>query len=152
MQTTVEMKTFSIGEVSEMTGLPASTLRYYDKQGLFPNMPRENGIRRFSAVEIEALRVIECLKRSGLEIKDIRQFMQWCSEGSHTVPQRLELFEKQRVEVERKLAELRETMDMLNYKCWYYGEITRLGADDKKRFSPDEMPEEVRRAFENMHK
>ena len=68
---------YTIGQVSEMFGLPISTLRYYDKQGLFPGMERISGIRKFSEKEIETLRVIECLKRSGLEIKDIKQFMDW---------------------------------------------------------------------------
>jgi len=53
---------YTIGQVSEMFNLPISTLRYYDKQGLFPEMVRESGIRKFSDTEIEALRVIECLK------------------------------------------------------------------------------------------
>ena len=59
---------YSIGEVSKMFDLPVSTLRYYDKEGLFPNMQRVSGIRKFSDNEIEAIRVIECLKKSGLEI------------------------------------------------------------------------------------
>ena len=50
---------YTIGQVAEMFGLPISTLRYYDKQGLFPNMERVSGIRKFSEAEIEALRVIE---------------------------------------------------------------------------------------------
>ena len=75
---------YSIGQVAEMFGLPISTLRYYDKQGLFPNMERVSGIRKFSEAEIEALRVIECLKKAGMEIKDIRQFMDWCVEGPAT--------------------------------------------------------------------
>lgn len=78
---------YTIGQVSEMFGLPISTLRYYDKQGLFPGMERISGIRKFSEKEIETLRVIECLKRSGLEIKDIKQFMDWCVEGAATYPQ-----------------------------------------------------------------
>ena len=76
---------YSIGQVAEMFGLPISTLRYYDKQGLFPNMERVSGIRKFGDTEIEALRVIECLKKAGMEIKDIRQFMDWCAEGSSTI-------------------------------------------------------------------
>jgi len=55
--------------------LPVSTLRYYDKEGLFPGMKRDSGIRKFDEKEIEALHVIECLKKSSLEIKDIKQFM-----------------------------------------------------------------------------
>ena len=67
---------YSIGQVAEMFGLPISTLRYYDKQGLFPNMERVSGIRKFSEAEIEALRVIECLKKAGMEIKDINVFVE----------------------------------------------------------------------------
>ena len=67
---------YTIGQVSEMFGLPISTLRYYDKQGLFPNMERVSGIRKFSEAEIEALRVIECLKKAGMEIKDINVFVE----------------------------------------------------------------------------
>lgn len=66
---------YTIGQISEMFHLPISTLRYYDKEGLFPNLERSSGIRRFSSHEVESLRVIECLKKSGLEIKDIKQFM-----------------------------------------------------------------------------
>ena len=61
---------YTIGQVSAMFALPVSTLRYYDKEGLFPALGRASGIRRFSETELEALRVIECLKKSGMEIKD----------------------------------------------------------------------------------
>lgn len=79
---------YTIGQVSEQFDLPVSTLRYYDKEGLFPALTRTSGIRRFGEQELEALRVIECLKRSGLEIKEIKQFMEWCAQGSETYPQR----------------------------------------------------------------
>ena len=89
---------YSIGEVSQMFDLPASTLRYYDKEGLLPHIQRQGtGIRRFDQRTIEALRVIECLKKSGMEIKDIKQFMAWCAEGPATYGQRLELFRQTRV-------------------------------------------------------
>ena len=94
---------YTIGQVSEMFDLPISTLRYYDKQGLFPEMTRVSGIRKFDDTEIDALSVIECLKRSGLEIKDIKQFMDWCMEGASTYPQRKELFERQRRQVEAEI-------------------------------------------------
>ena len=57
-----------------MFSLPVSTLRYYDKEGFFPNLERKGNIRYFSNNELEALRIIECLKKSGLEIKDIAIF------------------------------------------------------------------------------
>jgi DNA-binding transcriptional MerR regulator len=87
---------YTIGQVAEMFDIPISTLRYYDKEGLFPYMERENGIRRFGETEIEELRIIEYLKTSGLEIKDIKRFMQWVTEGPATYAQRKELFERRR--------------------------------------------------------
>ena len=106
---------YSIGQVAEMFGLPISTLRYYDKQGLFPNMERASGIRKFGDTEIEALRVIECLKKAGMEIKDIRQFMDWCVEGPATYPQRKAMFEAQRVHMEAELEQMNRTLDMLKF-------------------------------------
>ena len=111
---------YSIGQVSEMFGLPISTLRYYDKQGLFPGIERRSGIRKFGENELEALRVIECLKMSGLEIKDIKQFMDWCVEGAPTYPLRRELLEKQKETVEAEIAHMNKVLDMLRFKCWYY--------------------------------
>lgn len=111
---------YTIGQVAEMFNMPISTLRYYDKEGLFPDLARTSGIRRFGERELEALRVIECLKRSGLEIKYIKQFMQWCGEGSSTYPQRRELFLRQKQTVEAEIARMEKTLDMLNFKCWYY--------------------------------
>lgn len=97
---------YTIGQVSEQFDLPVSTLRYYDKEGLFPALTRTSGIRRFGEQELEALRVIECLKRSGLEIKEIKQFMEWCAQGSETYPQRHALFVRQAERVEAEIARL----------------------------------------------
>lgn len=143
---------YTIGQVSEMFSLPISTLRYYDKEGLFPQMERSSGIRRFSERELEALRVIECLKRSGLEIKEIKQFMQWCAEGSSTYPQRHALFEQQMETVKAEMDRLEKTMDMLRFKCWYYEQAIRDGNENRlSRLQPEDMPEEIRRAYEHAH-
>ena len=111
---------YTIGQVSEQFDLPVSTLRYYDKEGLFPALTRTSGIRRFGEQELEALRVIECLKRSGLEIKEIKQFMEWCAQGSETYPQRHALFVQQAERVEAEIARLQKSLDMIRFKCWYY--------------------------------
>ena len=144
---------YTIGQVSQMFGLPISTLRYYDKQGLFPRMVRESGIRKFSETEIEALRVIECLKKSGLEIKDIKRFMNWCVEGAATYPKRKELLEQQRQSVEAEIAHLNRALDMLKYKCWYYEQAIQDGNEDRIRaLIPDHLPDGIRQAYENAHK
>ncbi len=143
---------YTIGQVAEMFNLPVSTLRYYDKQGLFPQLKRESGIRRFSDNEIEALRVIECLKKSGLEIKDIRLFMDWCMEGPSTYADRFELIRKQKERVEAEIRQMNKTLDMLRYKCWYYSQAMKDGSEDTARaLTPDGLPEDILAAYRNSH-
>lgn len=143
---------YTIGQVAEMFELPISTLRYYDKEGLFPEMQRVSGIRQFGDKEIEALRVIECLKKSGLEIKDIKQFMQWCVQGSSTYPLRKQLFEKQRTQVENEIKRLNKVLDMLKFKCWYYDEAIKDGNEERlSSLIPDDMPEEIKKIYLNTH-
>lgn len=143
---------YTIGQVSKMFGLPVSTLRYYDKEGLFPNMERSNGIRRFGERELETLRVIECLKKSGMEIKDIRQFMEWCAQGSSTYPQRRAMFIKQRESVEAEIARMNRVLDMLNFKCWYYEQAIKDGNEQRlNAMTPEDMPEEIRQAWLRAH-
>ena len=143
---------YSIGKVSEMFHLPISTLRYYDKEGLFPEMKRTSGIRKFDKKEIEALRVIECLKRSGMEIKDIKHFMEWCSQGSSTYAQRRDLFLKQKETVENEIRRMEKVLDMIRFKCWYYEQAIKDGNEDRLReMSPEEMPEEIRVAYQHAH-
>ena len=115
-------------------------------------MERVSGIRKFSDTEMEALRVIECLKKSGLEIKDIKQFMDWCVEGASTYPQRKALFEKQRERLEAELVHMNKVLDMLKFKCWYYEQATHDGCEDRvQSMIPNGLPEDVRRAYENAH-
>lgn len=143
---------YTIGEVSRMFTIPVSTLRYYDKEGLFPGMRRDSGIRKFGEREIDALRVIECLKKSGLEIKDIKRFMEWCVEGGSTYPARLELFRRQKRCVEEELSRLQQVMAMLRFKCWYYEQAIQDGNEERLRtLTPEEMPEDIRKAYEQSH-
>ena len=143
---------YSIGQVSEMFGLPISTLRYYDKQGLFPGMERRSGIRKFGENELEALRVIECLKMSRLEIKDIKRFMDWCMDGSSTYPLRKELLEKQKKTVEAEIAYMNQILDMLRFKCWYYEQAIKDGGEDRiKSLLPDRLPDEIQSLYDHAH-
>ncbi len=143
---------YTIGQIAEMFSLPISTIRYYDKQGLFPNLERTSGIRRFSEREVETLRIIECLKKSGLEIKDIKKYMDWCVEGNSTLPQRKEMFEKQRKTVEAEIEHMKKVLDMLNFKCRFYEQAIIDGGDERIRsLLPDKLPEEIQIAYDNAH-
>lgn len=141
---------YTIGQVSEMFSIPISTLRYYDKEGLFPNIERKSGIRRFSETELEALRVIGCLKESGLEIKEIKLFMKWCEEGSASYEKRLKLFETRKAAVEEEMQKLQKVLNMLNFKCWYYETAVKDGNEDRiNSMLPDKLPPEIQKLYDS---
>lgn len=143
---------YTIGQIAAMFDIPISTLRYYDKEGLFPNIKRVSGIRKFTEEEIETLRVIECLKKSGLEIKDIKQFMLWCVEGSSTYSKRKALFVRQKEIVEKEIEKMNAVLDMLNFKCWYYEQAIIDGNEDRlRKLTSQDLPEHIRKVFEKSH-
>lgn len=143
---------YSIGEISKMFQLPISTLRYYDKEGLFPHLKRVNGVRQFSESEIETLRVIDCLKRSGLEIKDIKEYMALCSLGNTTLKQRKAIFEKQKEEVLQEMEKLQKVLSMLNYKCWYYNQaIEKNDEAYVQALSFNQLPPQIQQYYKHSH-
>ena len=143
---------YTIGQVSEQFDLPVSTLRYYDKEGLFPALTRTSGIRRFGEQELEALRVIECLKRTGLEIREIRQFMEWCAQGSDTYPQRHALFVRQAERVEAEIERLETKIAEVESQMWYYEKAMEDGNEDGiHAMLPDNLPPEIQPIYDNSH-
>lgn len=113
--------TYTIGEVSKLLNISISTLRYYDKEGLLPLVNRTEGnIRIFDDTDIECLKMIECLKSTGLPLKEIKQFFEWCEQGDSTISKRYDLFLKQKERTEQQIALLQSALDHINYKCEYY--------------------------------
>ena len=137
---------YSIGEMASLLSLTPSTQRYYEKEGLLPFVERsKNGRRLFEKKDLEWLNLIECLKKTGMPIKDIRAFLEMTMEGDATISPRLELFRKQRAVVEQKIKELQETLEVLAFKEWYYQTAESAGSTAVPRnMSDEELPERFR--------
>lgn len=144
---------YSIGEVAKILNLSISTIRYYDKEGLLLDLERDkSGIRVFNDKNIEALRLIECLKKSGLQIKDIKEFMYWCSLGISTISKRKEMFFKQKENILNKIKELEKALNMIEYKCWYYSEAENDGNELRvKNITIKDMPKKIQELYKNIH-
>lgn len=137
---------YTVGEAARRLNVAPSTLRYYDKEGLLPAVSRtEGGIRMFTAADMETLSMIGCLKKSGMSIKDIKQFMDWCHQGDSTISLRKELIKKQRRAVEEQIRQLNETLDVLDYKQWYYETAEKAGTCKiHDNLSEEDIPEKFR--------
>ncbi|WP_102346041.1 MerR family transcriptional regulator [Bacillus sp. Marseille-P3661] len=124
------MSTYSISEVAKELNLTVYTLRYYDKEGLLPFVERTaSGIRLFKESDIDALRIIECLKSTGMPIKEIKTFIDWCSEGDSTLQQRYDMFIERKSTVEAQMEELKKTMKLIEHKCSYYKTALDAGTE-----------------------
>lgn len=137
---------YTVGEMAKVLNVNTSTLRYYDSEGLLPFVERSSGgMRMFSEKDYEALMVINCLKKSGLSIREIKQFIEWAMQGDETIEQRLELFTTRREAVQKQIADLQQTLQLLNYKCWYYETAKEAGTEDAVKNIPlEDIPEDIR--------
>lgn len=119
---------YTVGEVAKILNVAPSTLRYYDKEGLLPFVERsEGGIRTFKDEDFDWLYIIECLKKAGMSVKEIKNFIDLCIEGDNTINERLELIDHRRELVCNQIKELESTLHMLNYKHWYYETAKKAG-------------------------
>lgn len=144
--------TYSIGEISRMFDIPVSTLRYYDAEGLFPNLQRKSGIRIFTDQEVDTLRLIECLKKTGLEIREIRQFIDWTKEGASSYQKRFELMDQQRKNVENQIENMKKNLAMIQFKCWYYQQAMKDGNENHiAEMLPDHLPEDIQKIYDISH-
>ena len=142
----------TIKQFAALCGCSTQTLRYYDKEGLLPFVERsDGGARLFSEKDFGWLKVIECLKRSGLSIKEIKAFTEMAQRGDASLDERLALFTARRAAVRGMIEELRETLAVLDFKCWYYGLAVSDGTEERVRsMSPAEVPEKYRAVREKM--
>lgn len=129
---------YSIGQVAAKTGLTVHTLRYYEKEGLLPFVRKSSsGLRMFSDNDLGWLSIIECLKKTGMPLKGIKQYIDWFREGDSTLPQRLEMFKQQQLKVLAQIEQFQKYLQKIGYKVKLYEEAVKLGSFEKamKKFS-----------------
>lgn len=147
---------YTVGEMAKLLGVPSSTLRYYDKVGLLPFVERsENGIRIFKDEDYSWLKIIECLKMTGMQLKDIREFILMAMQGDKTIDSRLELIKNQRDFLLKKISDYENMLKVLNYKCWFYENAQIKGSTEEiKNMQDCDIPSEfveVRKKLTDLH-
>lgn len=142
---------YTVGEMAKIIGVAPSTLRYYDKEGLLPFVERSgSGIRIFGEQDLNTLSIIHCLKQSGLSIKEIKSFIDMVQQGDETIDERLELFEKRRIILEKQIEEMQKTLKVLDYKCWYYQTAKKEGSTEAVDKMPlSKMPKDIAETKKN---
>lgn len=111
--------TYSIQEAAKITNLTSYTLRYYDKKGLLPFVKRDaNGIRKFEEKDIEWLSIIGCLRSTGMPIKEVRQFIEYCIAKDETGVKGILIAHQKNVE--KQISDLQEGLKNIEWKIEHY--------------------------------
>ncbi len=143
---------YTVSEIAQRLGVAPSTLRYYDKEGLLPFVERSNsGIRMFKDEDYEWLQIINCLKKTGMHLSDIKRFIEMAMQGDETIEERLKLITSQKENVLRRIDELHDTLKTLEFKEWYYQTAKKEGTTDFfDNMTVDELPEKFREVYRNL--
>ena len=121
---------YTIKQVSEMTGLSVPTLRFYDKEGLLPELKRkESGYRIFSEEDLYSIELIECFKQSGMQIREIRHFMALVKQGDASLEERLAICQRHVKRLEEKMEDLRRALDHSLQTLEFYEIAAETGSE-----------------------
>ena len=112
---------YSINEAARKFGLSAHTLRFYDKEGLLPFVGRDkSGNRVFTDQDLDWLAMICCLKDTGMPIKEMKRYADWCKEGLKTIDERKAMLADHRQHVVRQIEEWKKNLERIDTKIAIY--------------------------------
>ncbi|MDO4920650.1 MAG: MerR family transcriptional regulator [Phascolarctobacterium sp.] len=118
----------TIKEVSEKYHISADTLRYYERVGMIPPVPRTvSGIRNYGESECVWIELVVCMRNAGLPIEAIIEYVKLCQVGSSTIDARLQLLQKQRDKLLAQQEKTTQTLALLAYKISVYEQAVATG-------------------------
>ena len=99
-------------------------LKFYCREGLVPNVKRDdNNFRLFDERDIAWIKGVQCLRRCGMGIREIKEYMAYCLQGQDSIPQRKDMLENTRQKLEQKILELQENLKYIESKQKYYDDV-----------------------------
>lgn len=114
-------KMYNIKQISNMTGLSAPTLRYYENEHLLSDVQRDdNGVRIYSEEDLSLIRFVKCLRSTNMPISEIKRYMSLYSHGSETLCERKQIMLTQKRRVEQMIKELEHSLETINFKISLY--------------------------------
>ena len=139
---------YTIGEVAEMMGVTPSTLRYYDQEGLLPEVNRVNGIRVFEDRDFAWLRILNCLKNTNMPIKKIKEYVELTKLGDSSLKERYEIIKEQKEKILEQIEQFQYYLKEIEFKEWYYETALKEGTEknmmerikNNPSFDLDEIP------------
>ena len=121
---------YSIKQVADMMGVTTATIRYYDAEGLLPNVKRINGRRVFEDEDFKWLRVLNCMKKINMPIKKIKEYVELAQKGDSTLQERYILILEQKKVIQKEIDKLNMCLNEFEFKEWYYKTALEAGTEE----------------------
>lgn len=111
-------------QACKATGMSYEALKFYCNEGLVPNVKRaENNYRVFDEHDVNWIRSLACLKRCGMSMQEMKEYLALCLQGQSTIPQRMELLQRYKQNIHERMAELQDSLDFIAWKENFYREV-----------------------------
>ncbi|RGL33098.1 MerR family transcriptional regulator [Paenibacillus polymyxa] len=115
---------YSIKEVEIRSGLPASTLRYYEKEGILPDVGRDEGGRRvYTEKQMDWIRFLMAMKDTGMTIEEIKAYLELNVKGEATIQERRDFLVAHKKKVEEQMAQTQRNLEKVIQKIAFYDHV-----------------------------
>ena len=111
----------TIAEASRKYGLSADALRYYERVGIIPRVPRtKSGIRDYDEASCGWIELMKCMRSAGVQIEALIEYVALYRQGEDTAGQRRAILVEQRDQMVARMEEMQRSLDRLDHKITYY--------------------------------
>ena len=115
---------YTMMQICKEADMTYQTLKYYCNEGLIPNVKRDKNNRRiFDEKDLKWIKDLVCLKKCGMSIQEMKEYLELCLQGVSTIPQRQEMLARKREALLASIEELKGCVDYIDWKQEFYGEV-----------------------------
>ncbi|HIR25054.1 MAG TPA: MerR family transcriptional regulator [Candidatus Egerieimonas faecigallinarum] len=115
---------FTMKQVCEEANMTYQTLKYYCNEGLVPNVKRDdNNHRIFDERDVKWIKDLVCLKKCGMSIQEMKDYLDLCLQGESTIPQRKEMLAQKQQALRSSIKELEDSVSYIDWKQNFYDEV-----------------------------
>ena len=115
---------YTMMQVCKETNLTYQALKFYCNEGLVPNVKRDQNNRRiFDEHDLKWIKDLVCLKKCGMSIQEMKEYLDLCLQGQSTIPQRKEMLDQKQKELNQQIAELKDCVAYIDWKQGFYDEV-----------------------------
>lgn len=115
---------YTMMQVCKETNMTYQALKYYCNEGLVPNVKRdENNRRIFDEQDVKWIKDLVCLKKCGMSIQEMKEYLQLCLQGESTIPERKKMLEKKQEALRQEIQELESSVSYIDWKQNFYDEV-----------------------------